>query len=414
MKVLKNGQVFLQGELRNLDVQFDRKIREIGKDLEGREIDCSGKIILPGAIDSHVHFRDFNQSHKETWETGSRAAVKGGVTTVVEMPNNDPPIVTEERLRKKKRLANEDSVVNYGLYFGVGKNLEMVDKISGDIQGYKIFMAKSTGSLKMTNRGRLAKAFKKLGKTKEVLGVHPEDQEVNSSFGKVEKPLDHAKSRPRISEALAVATAVELASRYGVKLHCLHVTNKYSLKVLEEAKERGVDVTVETCPHYLYFTEEMLSEKGNLAKMNPPLRKEEDRKALLEALRSGLINTVASDHAPHTLEEKSKEVSEAPSGVPGTEMLVPLVLNLVNEREISLKRAVELISKNPAQRFGFKNKGTIEKGKEANFTVVDLDKEKEVKREDIASKCGWSPYEGMELQGWPVMTFVRGKLTWKE
>lgn len=413
MKLLKNGRVFFQGELRRLDLKFDSKIREMGEHLRGgEEIDCSGKIILPGVIDSHVHFRDFNQSHKETWETGSRAAVKGGVTTVLEMPNNEPPIVSSEMLSKKREIAERNSATNYGLYFGVGRdNLGEIRKVADRVKAYKVFMAKSTGSLKLTDRGKLLEVFKEVSKTGKVLAVHVEDPEINSHFeGKLSgkgDPVTHVESRPAISEDIAIATATELADRFGVKLHCLHVTNGRSLEVLRKAKERGIDVTAETCPHYLYLTKEALRKKGSLVKVNPPLRNKNDQRALIQAINSGLIDTIGSDHAPHTLKEKRSE--SPPAGVPGVETLVPLLLNLVNKEKITLKRFVDLLAKNPAKRFGLADKGSIETGKDADFTVVDLEEEQKVERKELKTKCGWSPYEGKKLKGWPVMTLIGGR-----
>ncbi|MFQ5796551.1 MAG: dihydroorotase family protein [Candidatus Bipolaricaulia bacterium] len=414
MIVLAHGKAFIDGALRQVDIGFDRTIRAIGArlDLEGERIDCTGKLILPGVIDVHVHFRDFNERHKETWATGVRAALRGGVTTVFDMPNNDPPTTTLEQIQAKRRLA-ERTGINYGLYLGVTRdNLDQIPKWADEVDAFKLYMGHSTGNLGMTERWAQRLAFQAVAETGKVLTVHAEDQGLIDAFTQKcrgrNDPKVHGDCRPKLVESVAVSDALGYAFRYRTKLHLAHVTTELAVHLIESVDD--VDVTAETCPHYLIYTEEALAEQGPRLKINPPLRSERDREVLWEAIRSGTIDLIASDHAPHTLEEKSRDIWEAPSGMPGVETTLPLILDAVNRGKLSLGQAVELLSINPAKRFGLTRKGKIEIGLDADLTVVDMELERPVRREHLATRCGWSPYEGMSLRGWPVMTFVGGRL----
>ncbi|MGQ9477904.1 MAG: dihydroorotase, partial [Candidatus Bipolaricaulia bacterium] len=392
MKVLSGGKVYIEGELRELELGFAEKIQEIGEDLGGDRLDCSGLVILPGMIDAHVHFRDFKWAHKETWRTGGRAAVKGGVTTVLEMPNTDPPTTTLEMIEQKRERAGK-SLVNFGLYGGLTEgNIELIPDLAKEVMAFKLYLGETTGGLAVHDPKAIKDIFKAVAATGKVLAVH-------------------AQKGASETEAHDLAFAIELAAKYDVKLHLAHVTTKEGVLVLEEAK-RDVDLTAETCPHYLFFTKADLAEQGPRLLVNPPLAEEEDRGLLWEALQEGLIDILASDHAPHTLEEKGS--SERPlSGLPGVETTLPLMLDAVNRGKLSLARLIEAFAEGPARRFGFKGKGQLELGYAADLVVVDLARSGKVVREELETKCGWSPYEGFELRGWPVLTFVRGGPAYK-
>jgi len=398
MKVLAGGKAFLEGELKPVDIGFEEEILQIGPDLSGEKIDCCGKIILPAMIDVHVHFRDFLQAHKETWQTGGIAAVKGGVATVMEMPNTDPPTINLEMIRKKRELASR-ALVNYGIYGGlVPENIDKIPKLAKHVEAFKLYLGETTGGLLVHDPKILKEIFKAVASTGKVLTVH-------AQRGGLPEEIT-------AKEAEDLEQAIELASRYKVKLQLAHVTTKKGVEVVAAAKKDGLNVTAETCPHYLFFTKANLKERGAFFKVNPPLATEEDRQFLWEALKEGLIDILASDHAPHTLAEKSLEYAKAPSGLPGVETTLPLMLNAVNAGKLSLEKLVELVSLNPAQRFGFSKKGRISLKKDADLVVIDPSLNKIVKREDLATKCGWSPYEGFELTGWPVYTFVKGRLAY--
>ncbi len=391
MRVLRGGQVFLEGRLAQTEIAFDEEgIQAIGSELDGESIDCSKLIILPGMIDVHVHFRDFHESHKETWQTGGWAAVQGGVTTVMAMPNTDPPSTTIEMIREQRRRA-EASPVNFGLFGGiVPENLKSIPLLAPQVAAFKLYMGETTGGLRITRRSLQKEAFARVAETGKILAVHAQ---------RLDSP----------SEAHDLESALELAVQTGVKLHLCHVRTQEGLELAQEAKEDGLDVTIETCPHYLFFTQRDLEKQGTSLKVNPPLTTEEDRTFLWWALEKGWIDILASDHAPHTVEEKQRPFERAPFGLPGVETTLPLMLDAVQREKISLARLVEVFSTRPAERFGFSTKGRIAVGCDSDFVIVDLGRRDQVRREALATRCGWSPYEGFLIKGWPVRTFVRGQ-----
>jgi len=384
MRVLAGGAVFIEGKLERVDLGFEKQILRVGKDLEGERLDCSGLLILPAMIDVHVHFRDFNQAYKETWQTGSRAAAKGGVGTVLEMPNTDPPTVTLEMVRRKRELAAR-SLVDFGLYGGLTEeNIELIPDLAREVTAFKLYLGETTGDLMVRDPQAIKDILKAMTATGKVLAVHAQ----------------HSSS-----EAHDLAEAIDLAAKYNVKLHLAHVTTREGVLVIEEAKG-DVDLTAETCPHYLLFTKGDLAREGPKLLVNPPLAGEEDRGLLWEALQEGLIDILASDHAPHTLEEKFSDAP--PAGLPGVETALPLMLDAMSRGKLSLAQLVRAFAEAPAQRFGLR-KGRIEVGYPADLVIIDPEHRGEVRREGLATKCGWSPYEGMDLKGWPILTIVRGE-----
>ena len=415
---IKNCRIWHKKRLKKTSLVIDKgKIAKITKSklpASKKKIDCKGNIVLPGLLDVHVHFREPGLSYKEDWVTGSKAAARGGITYVMDMPNTIPPTITLRDLFDKKQLAKK-SVVNFGLYAGVSqKNLNDFKELAKQAAAFKLYMGESTGDLTVDDISLQIKAFTNVAKTKKVLSVHAENEKMNKYFYKNYKkevnPVAYARSRPPESEVLAINDAIELAKQTNVKLHICHVSTKDGLKLIKRAKKNKVDVTCETCPHYLFMTEEDFREKRTLVKMNPPPRTERDQKALWKGIKRGKIDILASDHAPHTLQEKCQNIWFAPSGVPGVETSLQLMLNAVNKRRIKLERVVELMHDNPVKRFGLGNYGDVEVGNVANLTVIDLKKGWEISREDLVTKCGWSPYEGWEGKGMAVMTIVKGKV----
>jgi len=379
------------------------------------KINCKGNIVLPGLVDTHVHFREPGLEWKEDWSTGSKAAAKGGITLVMDMPNTEPTTTTIVRLLEKKKLAKK-SVVNFGLYAGItGDNTDQIKDLSKHADAFKLYMAKTTGVFKLNDNVLIMKAFDEISKTDKVACVHAENQKMNERFLKIYKnkddPLAYAKSRPRESEILAINDVIGMAEQTKVKLHVCHVTTKGGLDLIRKAK--NVDVTCETCPQYLFMTQEDLKKKKSLAKMNPPLRTKEDQVALWKGIFNGTIDILASDHAPHTLEEKYQDIWLAPAGVPGVETTLLLMLNAVNKKRIGLKKVIELMHDNPVKRFGLGKYGNVEAGNYANLTVIDLKKKWKITREGLLTKCGWSPYEGWKGKGMPVMTIVNGNVVFE-
>lgn len=388
-----------------------------GDDVRADEIiDCSGKLILPGVIDAHVHFREPGQSYKEDWESGSRVALSGGVTTVFDMPNNDPPIVSVKALEAKRKLVNGRSYINYGFFIGYnGKNLQEVNAASG-VPGVKLYMANSTGDMGVDFG--IEELFRGCNK---LVVVHAEDEKCIAEnlkrylaefAGREIDPAVHSKIRASSCAVLAVKQLCILAKKTGHKVHIAHVSTGSELEIIAEHKKFGV--SCEVAPHHLLFCEDDYETKGNLIKMNPPVRSRVDLFALWKGLKFGEIDIIATDHAPHTIEEKSQDYLKVPSGVPGVGMMLPIMLNAVNDEGLEIPELVKLCCERPAEIFGVKGKGKLEEGYDADIVVVDMDIEKKIVREDVKDKCGWSPYEGSTFKGWPVMTFVGGELKYKD
>lgn len=371
-------------------------------------IDLKGKYLLPGLVDAHVHFRTPGHEAKEDWTTGSKAALAGGVTTVLDMPNNDPPTIDEETLSEKRKVVAEETLVNYGFFVGAtDENAEIVGKIKG-MAGVKAYLGSSTGNLFLH-----AKIYfeKLLENTEKIVAVHAESElvmlELASEYEGKDDPSVHSLIRSPESAYESVKDTLHLAKKYGKKIHLCHVSTEKELEAVRKFKDENV--SVEVTPHHLFLTTLDYEKLGNLIKVNPPVREPADQVVLWQGIKDGTVNIVATDHAPHTLAEKKKNYKDVPSGVPGVQTMLPLLLNAVNEGKLSLEKVVELTSYNPSKIFGIKNKGMIEKGMDADLTVVDMDLEEEVDKEFLFSKCGWSPFEGRVLKGWPVLTFVNGE-----
>jgi dihydroorotase len=413
---IKKCKIWYKDRLVNYGLALDRgKIVSISKDTSlpasDEKIDCKGNIILPGLIDVHVHFREPGLTWKEDWLTGSKSAAKGGITYVMDMPNTIPPTTTVERLLDKKKLAKK-SIVNFDLYAAIcSDNLDLIPELSKHVKAFKLYMAQSTGKL-MLQENLLKEAFTKVSKAGKILCVHAEDQKINDRFLKKYKkrndPLAFALSRPKESEVSGIKKAINLTRETNVKLHVCHVSSKEGLDLIRTIKKE-IDITCEVTPHNLFMTQEDFIKKGNFAKMGPPLRTKQDQIALWKGINDGTVDILASDHAPHTLEEKSKDIWSAPAGVPGVETSLQLMLNVVNKRMIGLERVVELMYDNPVKRFDLGNYGMIEKGNVANLTIVNLNKQWKISREDLLTKCGWNPFEGWEGKGETVLTIVNGK-----
>lgn len=391
------------------------KIAKIGKHLDAEKIiDCRGLVLIPGLIDSHVHFRTPGAEYKEDWKTGSRAAAKGGVTTVLDMPNTNPPTVDQASLDQKRQLTRE-SIVNFGFHFGATKeNISLAKKIKG-IAGVKVFVGSSTGTLLMDNPDDLKELF---SDTDQLFLVHAENeqfiQEQTDKYKDETDPIIHTKIRAPKAAAKSVSMLLKLIEQTGARVHFCHVSTARELELISEAKRRGLPITCEVTPHHLFLTEEEYSRKGNLIKTNPPLRSETDRQALWKGIKEGVVDTIGTDHAPHTREEKEKDYWQAPSGVPGVETMLPLLLNEVAKGNLDLGKITQLTSNNPAQIFKIQNKGRIEESYDADLALVDLNLKNTVKENELETKCGWSPFADWLLTGWPVVTIVNGNIVFNK
>ncbi len=418
--IIKNARVVLpQGiEKTNLLIQ-DGKIASIGEVSSGekRIIDAQGLMVFPGAIDGHVHFREPGPTHKENFKTGSIAAVFGGVTTIFEMPNTWPTTTDFEALEDKRAIASKTSACNYGLFFGATPtNLGEAQKVA-NVAGLKIFMGCSTGDLLVYKDADLEKIFSEYeGRICTHAEWEPRLNERKKEFAGQDSFDIHSKIRDVQCATEAVRRAGKLAAKYGRHLHILHLSSRAELDVIAEIKETqaykdsGAKITCEVCPHHLFFSTDDYEKYKGLVKMNPPVRSKDDVQAMWDGLLSGEIDMVATDHAPHTMEEKTQGYWEVPSGVPAVELMLPLLLTAVASGKCTYENVADWVCHHPSQIYGLKNRGTIEIGKAADLVLVDPNKTLDVRNENQKTKCAWTPWNGQTLVGCPVMTIVNGRI----
>lgn len=391
----------------------DGKIHSIEDriDAPGTEIwDANEHHVLPGLIDSQVHFRDPGAEHKEDFETGTKGAVLGGLTGVFDMPNTKPNTSTVERFIEKRDSVAKKAYCDFGLFAGATNDnsevLPEMEELEGCC-GIKIFMGSSTGDLLVSEDEFLRKVLRS---GRRMISVHCEDEKTLIERKKIAEekahPSAHPEWRNEESALLATQRIVNLAREAGRRIHTLHITTEEEMAFLKENKDVA---SVEVLPQHMYFHAPECYEKlGSYAQMNPPIRKIRHRDGLRKALQEGIVDVVASDHAPHTKEEKDRTYPNSPSGLTGVQTIVPVMLNFVNQGLLSLEKLCLLMSVNPAQIFKAQGKGGIFVGQDADFTIVDMDKQREVTHEEMATRAGWTPYAGESLKGWPVATVIRG------
>ncbi len=378
--------------------------------------DATSLYVLPGAIDSQVHFREPGLTHKEDLESGTRGAALGGITSVFEMPNTKPSTTTAEQFDEKLRLAAGRCWTDYAFF--IGATPDNADKIAGlemhpNCCAVKIFMGSSTGTLLLEDDDNL-RAILKAGHRR--VAVHSEDEPRLRDRRKLVEGTGDVKLHPVWRDELTAVTATQrllkLARETGRPVHVLHVTTGEEMDILRSSKDIA---TCEVTPQHLTLAAPEAYERlGTLAQMNPPIRGERHREALWKAVNDGTVYVMGSDHAPHTLEEKAKPYPESPSGLTGVQTMLPLMLDHMNKGRLSLERLVELICRNNARLYGAHSKGEIREGFDADFSIVDLSRERLIENSWIASKSGWSPYDGMKTKGWPIATIVRGQIVMRD
>jgi dihydroorotase len=373
-------------------------------------IDIGGKLVLPGLIDAHVHLRDPGLTYKEDFRTGTSAASAGGYTTVLDMPNTNPPTTTPQAFKEKLKFARKKSLVDFGLHAGID-DLELVKQLA-ELRpaSFKIFMD-------VVKRDFLMEAFATIkGLNKDhLITLHAEDYDMVEHCTNVIKkqgsqPALYAQARAPRAEFLAVKTAISLASHYKQKIHLCHLSTRKSLKLLENTQKEGL-ATAEITPHHLFLDTRSLEKYGTIAKTNPPLRDLEHKLRLNDLSRLDIIST---DHAPHTLEEKKQSIWEAPPGIPNLETTLSLLLTQYNQNKITITNIKRLLCEKPAEIFKLPGKGHIEKDMDADLVVIDLKQEGIIKPENFHSKAKYTPFEGYKFKGMPVMTLVRGNIVMKD
>ncbi|TCD14263.1 dihydroorotase [Oricola cellulosilytica] len=375
----------------------------------GETIDCTGLHVLPGVIDSQVHFREPGLEHKEDLETGSRAAVLGGVTSVFEMPNTNPLTTSEEMLVDKVRRARHRMHCDFA--FWVGGTRENAD-IAGELErlpgaaGIKVFMGSSTGSLLVEDDGGVAAILRN---TRRRAAFHSEDEfRLRKRAGlRVEgDPTSHPVWRDETAALQCTERLVRIARETRARIHVLHISTAEEIDFLAGHKDVA---TAEATPHHLTLTADDYAELGTLIQMNPPVRDGRHRDGIWRGIGQGVIDVLGSDHAPHTLEEKAKAYPASPSGMTGVQTLVPIMLDHVNAGRLTLERFVDLSSHGPNRLFGIARKGRIAAGYDADFTIVDMKRRETISNAQQGSKAGWTPYDGRQVTGWPVGAMIRGE-----
>ena len=412
--IIKNGSCYIDGKLTKTDIGLSgSKIKKIGKiELNSSKVyDATDKIVLPGIIDTQVHFREPGSTDAEDLESGSRAAVLGGVTALFEMPNTNPPTSNLVEFDKKLQAAKNRMHSNYAFYFGATPdNTNQLAKLK-DVEGccgVKLFAGSSTGNLLVDKEADIEKV---ISSSDRVVSIHSEDEDIIKLRKKFIKKGDvHSHAEWRNVEVAMSSTrrVVKIAERYNKKIHVLHVTTRDEVDFLAMHKK---NVTFETTPQHLtMYAPDCYDKLGTYAQMNPPLRTKEHYDRLWVAIKNNIVDVLGSDHAPHLKENKDKEYPNSPSGMPGVQTIFPVMLDHVNNGKLTLQQLINLMCENPCKIFGIKNKGYLKEGYDADLTIADMNKEVVIKNEMIASKCGWTPFNNYKVKGFPVATIVNGHL----
>jgi len=411
--IIKNGSCYIDGKLEKIDIALSgNKIKKIGKiELNSSKVlDATDKLVLPGIIDTQVHFREPGSTDREDLESGSRAAVLGGITSVFEMPNTNPPTSNLIEFEKKLNLAKNRMHCNYAFYFGATpENVDQLSKLKNlkGCCGVKLFAGSSTGKLLVAKEEDIERV---ISNSDRVVSIHSEDEEILNLRKKFIKEDDvHSHPEWRNSECAMSSTrrVVKIAERYNKQIHVLHVTTKEEVDFLAMHKK---NVTFEITPQHLtFYAPDCYDKLGSFAQMNPPIRKKEHYDRLWIAIKNSIVDVLGSDHAPHSKEDKNKKYPASPSGMPGVQTILPIMLNHINNKKLSLKQLIKLMCENPCKIFGIKNKGFIKEGFDADLTVVDMNREQTIKNEMMATKCGWTPFHNMTFKGFPIATIINGK-----
>ena len=393
----------------------DGKIKSLKKIAPRRAdiMNMKGSVILPGLIDAHVHLRDPGLTYKEDFRTGTSAAAVGGFTTILDMPNTIPPTNTPRAFLEKLKIAHKKSLIDFGFHAGVD-NTTNIKKIN-DLKpvSFKVYMDLVEEDF-LTN---IFKSISKIDDDKPLISLHCEDKKLIKNYTEKERrkgkfnPEIYANARPPLTETTAVSNALSLARDYGLNIHICHVSTKESIKLIKKAKKSNINVTSEITPHHLLLNLSYLKKCGNFAKTNPPLRDNENK---IDMSYLSNLDIIGTDHAPHMVTEKEKNIWDAPPGIPNLETTLPLLLTEINRHNMTFTDLKRLICENPAKIFHLKNKGFIKEGKDADIVIVNMKKEGIINPDDFKSKAKYSPFKGFKTKGMPIMTMVRGKIVMEE
>ncbi len=421
--VIRNAQLVNEGQVTESDVLIKGgRIEKIAADLQAPDgadvVDANGRHLLPGMIDDQVHFREPGLTHKGDFYSESRAAIAGGVTSYMEMPNSKPPTTNREQLEWKYARAAETSAANFGFYFGAtNDNIENIRSLDPSMAcGVKVFMGASTGNMLVDNESTLAAIFRD---SPVLIATHCEStpmimanmKKAMAKFGNNIPVTEHAKIRSAEACLASSELAVALAKKHQSQLHVLHLSTARELALFEPGPMAGKSITAEACVHFLHFDDSQYAKYGNRIKCNPAIKSSEDQAALIAAITDGRLDIIATDHAPHTIEEKADEsYHSAPSGLPLVQDVLVAALELVHEGKLDLHTVVRGITHNPATRFNVVDRGFIREGYFADLVLVDMNGSTLVKQENVLSRCGWSPFEGRRFQSSVDAVWVNGAL----
>lgn len=425
--VIKNARLVNEGSITDGDLLIEKgRIRRCGGEIavpgKATVIDAAGRYVLPGMIDDQVHFREPGMTHKGDIGSESRAAVAGGITSFMEMPNTSPPTVTLEALEAKYAIAARTSHANYAFYLGAtNDNLDVIRDLNPNAAaGVKVFMGSSTGNMLVDNEETLGAIFRD---SPVIIATHcestPRIQEnlkiAMQRFGRDIPPAEHPHIRDAEACYLSSSLAVHLAREHGSQLHVLHLTSAREMELFEPGPVAGKSITAEVCAHHLIFSSDDYAALGNNIKCNPAVKFPSDRAALRAALLSGKLDIIATDHAPHTISEKSNpDYLQAPAGLPLAQDILPCVLELFHDGVLGLTDVVTKTAHNPAIRFAVKDRGFLREGYFADLVIIDTSTVTEVRRENVLSRCGWSPFEGRRFRSRVVTTLINGVPAWRD
>ncbi|UZQ54832.1 dihydroorotase [Trichothermofontia sichuanensis B231] len=409
--LLPNGE-FLQGDVQLQEGRIAQVAATIAPAEGERVIDAEGLTLLPGVIDPQVHFREPGLEHKEDLFTASCACAKGGVTSFLEMPNTRPLTTTQAALDDKLHRASQKCLVNYGFFIGATRENLPDLRTAQPTPGIKIFMGSMHGPLLIDQEADLAPIF---ATGDRLIAVHAENQgrieQRRQQFAGITDPAIHSQIQDNQAALEATQLALKLSRKYRRRLHILHLSTAEEADLLRQ--EKPTWVTAEVTPQHLLLNTSAYATIGTLAQMNPPLRSPHDNEVLWQALLDGVIDFIATDHAPHTLEEKAQPYPNSPSGMPGVETSLPLLLTQAKQGRCTVAQVANWMSTAVARAYGIPNKGLITPGYDADLVLVDLVTKRPVLRSQLLTKCGWSPFEGWQLTGWPVVTIVGGQVVYE-
>lgn len=442
--LIKNGKIVGSGEIYSGNIYIrDGKIAAITSGelpaAAAEVVDAEGLHVFPGFIDTHVHSRDPGATHKEDFYHSTRAAAAGGVTTVFEMPNTNPPVNNAENFRKQVQNLQSKAFVDFGLWaICLGHmNLDQYENLrQAGVVGFKFFWGYAVHAktfqlmynykdgmedvIPPFHDGEVYDMFREVAKTGQIFAIHAENNQlIQHLTDRVERRngrtyLDLLEGRPNLAEELTIGTAIAMAKSTGARLHVLHVSTAEGVELIRRAQQDGYPVTAETCPHYLFLSAEDYDKIGPQMKVYPPVKYKKDQLALWDAVRDGTIALVCSDHAPHTEEEKDGDLWSIPAGMCGVETLAPLMLTAASEGKITIRDVARVLAEGPARLFRIPNKGFIRVGYDADITLVDMNREAKISRSALHSKSKVTAFDGFPIKGVPVQTIVRGNTVMKD